>query len=316
MAALIALGLCSGLFFSSTFVLNRLMSLEGGHWVWSASLRYIFMILFLLIVIRFVQGRKTLRALFKLFGEHLLFWTVAGSIGFGCFYALLCFSAEYAPAWVIAATWQLTIIASLFVLMLFGRSFPKRIWLFSAIIVVGVGLINTSHLSVFHADEFIKGAFPVLIAAFCYPFGNQLVWESKHGHKYFPKIDSPLVDNAFNKVLLLSLGSLPFWLVLIFFINPPMPSFGQVLNTSLVALLSGLVATTLFLLARHRAHKSSELAAVDATQASEVIFALLGEMLFLGAKLPNVQAWFGMSLVFVGLGFFIYFQEKKSVIHD
>ena len=66
---------------------------------------------------------------------------------------------------------------------------------------------------------------------------------------------------------------------------------GQVLNTSLVALLSGLVATTLFLLARHQAHTSSELAAVDATQSSEVIFALLGEMLFLGTALPNAQAW-------------------------
>ncbi len=316
MVALIALGLCSGLFFSSTFVLNRLMSLEGGHWVWSASLRYVFMILLLLIVIRFFQGKKTLQELFKLFIQHWLFWIVAGSIGFGCFYALLCFSADYAPAWVIAATWQLTIIASLFVLMLFGRVFPKRIWVFSTIIVIGVGLINTSPITVFHLDEFIKGAFPVLIAAFCYPFGNQLVWESKHGHKHFPKIDSPLLDNAFNKVLLLSLGSVPFWLVLIVFIHPPMPSSGQILSTSLVALLSGLVATTLFLLARHKAHKSSELAAVDATQASEVIFALLGEMLFLATPLPNAQAWFGMSLVFVGLGFFIYFQEKKSLIHD
>ena len=316
MVALIALGLLSALFFSSTFMLNRLMSLEGGHWIWSASLRYVFMILFLLIVIRLFQGKKPLQALFKLFAEHWLFWTVAGSIGFGCFYALLCFSADYAPAWVIAATWQLTIIASLFVLMLFGRTFPKRIWIFSTIIVIGVGLINTSHITTFHFVEFAKGAFPVLIAAFCYPFGNQLVWESKHGHKLFPKIDSPLLENAFNKVFLLCLGSLPFWVVLVLFINPPMPSLGQVLNTSLVALLAGVVATTLFLLARHQAHKSSELAAVDATQASEVIFALLGEMLFLGAALPNTQAWAGMSLVFVGLGFFIYFQEKKSLVDD
>lgn len=316
MAVLIAFGLLSGLFFSSTFVLNRLMSLEGGHWVWSASLRYAFMIIFLLIVIRLFQGRKTLQELLKLFAQHWLFWMVAGSIGFGCFYALLCFSADYAPAWVIAATWQLTIIASLFVLMLFGRVFPKRVWVFSTIIVIGVGLINTSHITVLHFGEFFKGAFPVLIAAFCYPFGNQLVWESKHGHKHFPKIDSPLLDNAFNKVLLLSLGSLPFWLVLIVFIHPPMPSSGQVLNTSLVALLSGLVATTLFLLARNLAHKPSELAAVDATQASEVIFALMGEMLFLGTALPNAQAWFGIGLVFVGLGFFIYFQEKESAIHD
>ena len=317
MVALIALGLLSALFFSSTFVLNRLMSLEGGHWVWSASLRYVFMIVFLLIVIRLFQGKKPLSELLKLFREHWLFWTVAGSIGFGCFYALLCFSADYAPGWVIAATWQLTIIASLFVLMLFGRTFPKRIWVFSTIIVIGVGLVNTSHtIEHFHFVEFAKGAFPVLIAAFCYPFGNQLVWESKHGHKHFPKIDSVLLDNAFNKVFLLSLGSLPFWVLLVACIRPSAPTFGQVFNTSLVALLSGLVATTLFLLARHRAHKSSELAAVGATQASEVIFALIGEMLFLGTELPNAQAWIGISLVFIGLGFFIYFQEKKSAIHD
>ena len=98
MVALIALGLLSGLFFSSTFVLNRLMSLEGGHWVWSASLRYLFMILFLLIVIRLFQGKKTLLGVLKLFYAHWFFWSVAGSIGFGCFYALLCFSANYAPA--------------------------------------------------------------------------------------------------------------------------------------------------------------------------------------------------------------------------
>ncbi|AFL68326.1 DMT family transporter [Sulfurospirillum barnesii] len=311
MVALIAMGLLSALFFSSTFVLNRLMSLEGGHWVWSASLRYVFMILFLMLVIRFFQGKKPLEELFQLFAKHWLFWMVAGSIGFGCFYALLCFSADYAPAWVIAATWQLTIIASLFVLMLFGRVFPKRIWVFSTIIVIGVGLINTSHITEFHFLVFAKGAFPVLIAAFCYPFGNQLVWESKHGHKHFPKIDSPLLDNAFNKVFLLSLGSLPFWLLLVAFTHPPAPTLGQVVNTAFVALLSGLVATTLFLLARHCAHTSSELAAVDATQSSEVVFALLAEMLFLGALFPNMQAWIGMALVFMGLGLFIYFQERR-----
>ncbi len=311
MAILISLGLLSGLFFSSTFVLNRVMSLEGGHWVWSASLRYAFMILFLLLVLRIVQGQKVTRAVFKLFWEHLLFWVVSGSIGFGCFYALICYSADYAPSWVVAATWQVTIIASLLILMLFGRSFPKKIWLFSLIIFLGVILVNTSHIVVFDLMEFIKGSFPVLIAAFCYPFGNQLVWESKHGHKMFPKIDSPLLENAFNKVFLLSLGSVPFWIVLIALTHPPLPLNAQIINTALVALLSGIVATTLFLIARHRAKKSSEIAAVDATQASEVVFALLGEMLFLGTPLPNGQAWFGMVFVFVGLFLFIYFQEKR-----
>jgi len=37
---LLWLGLLAAALFSITFVLNRAMSLEGGHWVWSASLRY------------------------------------------------------------------------------------------------------------------------------------------------------------------------------------------------------------------------------------------------------------------------------------
>jgi len=310
MAHLITLGLCSALFFSSTFVLNRLMSLQGGHWVWSASLRYGFMIVFLLIILVFFQGKQKTLAVFTLFRDYWFFWMVAGSIGFGGFYALICFSADYSPSWVVAASWQVTIIASLFILMLFGRRFPSRVWFFALMIVMGVGLVNFSHGQVFAWDVFLKGAIPVLLASFCYPFGNQLIWEAKHGHRYFPKIDSPLLENTFNKVFLLSLGSVPFWCVLVLFFMPTLPKISQVLNTALVAFFSGIVATTLFLLARTRAKTSSELAAVDATQASEVIFALIAEMLFLGMALPSTQAWLGISLVFAGLGLFIVFQEK------
>ena len=44
MARTVLLGALAALFFSSTFILNRAMSLEGGHWVWAASLRYAFML--------------------------------------------------------------------------------------------------------------------------------------------------------------------------------------------------------------------------------------------------------------------------------
>ena len=40
MIRLILLGVLSGAFFSSTFILNEVMSVSGGHWLWSASLRY------------------------------------------------------------------------------------------------------------------------------------------------------------------------------------------------------------------------------------------------------------------------------------
>ena len=49
MFRLLALGLLAALFFSSTFVLNRAMSLAGGPWLWTAVLRYAYMLLFLLV---------------------------------------------------------------------------------------------------------------------------------------------------------------------------------------------------------------------------------------------------------------------------
>lgn len=313
MISLVSIGLLSGLFFSSTFILNRLMSLEGGHWVWSGSLRYGFMVIILVLALPLLQGLKSTQEVFRLFFQHWLFWTMAGTVGFGGFYSLLCFSADHAPGWVVAATWQLTIIASLFVLMGFGRRFPKKIWLFSALIFAGVLLINASHVGDDSLQTIIFGGLPVLAAAFCYPIGNQLVWEAKTGHRHLPNISSRHLDNPFNKILLLTLGAIPFWLLLIVINNPPPPSQGQLLTTAMVALLSGVLATGLFFLARNRANNSSELAAVDATQASEVVFALIGEMLLFQAPFPGIAAVTGIVLVFSGLFFFIRFQEKPAI---
>ena len=170
-------------------------------------------------------------------------------------------------------------------------------------------MVNLSHVEMSIIKELLMGGFPVLIAAFCYPLGNQLVWEAKKGHEYLPNIDSPLMENPFNKVLLLSFGSLPFWLLLVMITRPPLPSKGQLINTALVALFSGVFATSLFLYARNKSKKATELAAVDATQSSEVIFAMIGEILILNSPLPNNIAIAGIFLVFAGLALFIRFQE-------
>jgi drug/metabolite transporter (DMT)-like permease len=311
MSLLIAIGLLSGLFFSSTFILNRFMSLEGGHWLWSASLRYAFMIVFLVVILALFQGRKAPWMVLKLFFKNWLFWVIAGSIGFGGFYSLICFSTDYAPGWVIAATWQLTIIASLFVLAGFGRSFPRKIWGFSLLIVCGVLLVNTTHIDSITIKQLLYGGFPVLIAAFYYPIGNQLVWEAANHNSSLPCINSSYLENPFNKIFLLSLGSVPFWLLLIVINRPPPPSSGQIVNTALVAVFSGIFATSLFLLARNKAKQPSELAAVDATQSSEVVFALIGEIILLKAPLPTLTALIGIVLIFVGLSFFIFFQDTS-----
>ena len=313
MIKLLSLGILSGAFFSTTFVLNEAMSLGGGHWLWSASLRYAFMVLFLITIILFRGGVAQLKSVLKLFSSHWQFWTVTGGIGFGGFYALICFSADFSPGWVIAATWQFTVVASLFVFMLFGRSFPKRIWFFSLLIFCGVIVVNLSHIEEFDLGMLLFGGTPVLVAAFCYPFGNQLVWEVKNGHNSrLPSIKSPLLNDVFNKVFLMTLGSCPLWFVLVVIIHPPAPGLSQIINTALVALFSGVFATSIFLFARNLASNSSELAGVDATQASEVIFAILGGMLFLRSEAPNSGSIVGIVLILVGLALFVKYQKVEN----
>ena len=309
MIRLILLGVLSGAFFSSTFILNEVMSVSGGHWLWSATLRYFFMILFLALILFFQGGVQRLVDVYRLFMSNYIFWTLSGTIGFGFFYALICFSADFSPAWVIAATWQFTVVSTLFVLMFFGKKFPKKIWIFSIIIFIGVCLVNLSHIDTFDLKALLLGGIPILIASFCYPIGNQLVWEAKNGdHKNVPKIKSKLLNNAFNKVFLLSIGSLPLWFILLAIIQPEAPSNSQIMNTALVALLSGVLATSIFLYARNIAKNSNEIAAIDATQASEVAFASLGGMIFLGNTSLNLISIIGLSLIMVGLFLFTKYQ--------
>ncbi|WDP92452.1 MAG: multidrug resistance efflux transporter family protein [Desulfobacter sp.] len=310
MVKLILLGVLSGAFFSTTFILNEVMSLEGGHWLWSAALRYLFMLIFLSLITLARGGPGKLRDAGALFAAHWKFWITAGGIGFGGFYALICFAADFSPGWVIAATWQFTVVASLFVFTAFGRRFPRRVWLFSSVIFIGVILVNLSRIDSFNLNELILGGLPVLGAAFCYPLGNQLVWEAKQGrHPRVPKIDAPEMDNSLNKILLMTLGSMPLWILLVVLIRPPLPAASQIMNTALVALFSGVFATGIFLFARNLAATPNELAAVDATQSSEVVFALAGGLVFLEAAPPDTAALTGLALILAGLFFFIRFQE-------
>ncbi|WP_341501870.1 multidrug resistance efflux transporter family protein [Gallaecimonas sp. GXIMD4217] len=293
-ASLLVLGLLSALFFSATFLVNRALALEGGHWFWSAALRYGYMIALLAGGLALVKGRDYLAAVLAEFRRHCGFWCLAGSIGFGCFYALICFAAVLAPGWVVATSWQLTIIASLLVLRAFGQPLSAGIWLCTLVVVAGVTLVNLAQLGPSASGWW--ALLPVLLAAFCYPLGNQLVWARKR------RLAEPgVLDNAFAKVLLLSLGSLPFWLLLFAALDTGRPSAGQLGQVALVALLSGVVATTLFLYARGRADSPARLAVVDATQSGEVLFALGGEVLLLGAALPGQAAVAGIGLTLVGL---------------
>jgi drug/metabolite transporter (DMT)-like permease len=313
MLRLISLGSLAALFFSSTFVINRALSLQGGHWAWTSSLRFGFMLILLIIILLARSGKQALIDVKNLFIQHWLFWIIAGSIGFGVFYSLITFSSQYAAGWVVATTWQTTILATPIVIALFGRKVPRSGLVFTGIIFIGIVLVNIEHAALTSLREVLFSALPVLGAAFAYPIGNQLVWESRMGyHPRLPHIQHPILDNAFARVLLLTLGSIPFWVGLLLFTSPPPPTSGQLASTALVALLSGVIATTLFLYARHLAHQPYEVAAVDATQSLEVVFSLIGEIIFLGGTIPGWIGLSGILLTILGLVAYISFQNKTA----
>lgn len=314
MLRLILIGSLAALFFSSTFVINRALSLQGGHWVWTSSLRFGFMLIFLVVILLVKDGKKALRDVIDIFLKHWLFWVIAGTIGFGVFYSLITFSSQYATSWIVATTWQTTILATPIVIALFGRKVPRSGLIFTAIIFLGIILVNIEHAVLTSVREVLFSALPVLGAAFAYPIGNQLVWETRMGHHpRLPHFQHPILDNAFARVLLLTLGSLPFWAGLLLFTSPPPPSADQLISTALVALLSGVIATTLFLYARHLSHQPYEIAAVDSTQSLEVVFSLLGEIIFLSGVFPGWLGLTGILLTILGLVAYIRFQNKANL---
>lgn len=298
---LLIIGLLAAMFFSATFLINRSISLDGGHWYWSGTLRFFYTLLFLALGFIFLKGFNYFKDVLAEYIHHFKFWTISGTIGFGFFYSLICFAADFSPGWVVATTWQMTILASLFVLSFFGQKLSKKIWFFTFIIFIGITLVNISHFDISNFDALLLGFIPVLIAAISYPLGNQLVWEEKKRRKERNDKSLILLNNAFVKVFLLTLGSFPLWIILYFFTDATTPSQGQYISVALIALLSGVIATSLFLYARSLANTPSKLIAVDASQSGEVFFALLGEIIFLDAAFPNFIGIIGIFVTIIGL---------------
>lgn len=312
MTRLIVTGILSAFFFSSTFVLNRAMSLQGGHWLWTASLRYAYMLVLLSAWLVLAGKSALLGQVFRAYRKNWCFWTLAGSTGFGVFYSLLTFSASFAPGWVVATTWQSTILATPLVLLLFGKRVPLRGFAFTLLIFLGIVLVTCEQAGAAPLKEIFLGVLPVVAAAFAYPLGNQMAWEARHGLGPIPRIDEPFLDHSVARVLIMVLGSIPFWIVLTLAVRPPPPNAGQMVSTALVAVLSGVVATTLFYHARHRAGSAFELSAVDATQSTEVLFSLLGEIAFLHGSFPGAAGMAGIALAMLGLVFYMRSQIATS----
>lgn len=309
----ILIGICAAFFFAFTFVLNASMELSGGSWIWSASLRYIFMVPFLLSI---VIMRKNLRPLLNEMRKQPGKWMLWSFVGFGLFYAPLCFASAYSPGWLIAGTWQITIISGALLAPLFfetihtqngplqiRRKIPLRGLIMSLIILLGIVLMQVEHAKQLSLENLILGVVPVLIASFAYPIGNRKMMDVCEG-----RLD------AYQRVLGMTLASLPFWFLLSLYgiYTVGFPSKGQSVQSLLVALFSGVIATVLFFVATDMVRGNMQkLAAVEATQSMEVLFALAGELLFLSIPLPSPLSWFGIVIVILGMVLQSYVSNRR-----
>lgn len=230
-------------------------------------------------------------------------------MGFVLFYMPITFVANYSPGWLISATWQLTIICGLLVAPFFYEyvqinrqqikireriSWPS-VWT-SSVMVFGVVLVQIPHISHIEIHVFMMSVIPLIIGAFCYPLGNR---------KMMILVDDHL--NTLERIYGMTLVTFPIWLIVFIcgIFNSGLPATNQVVQTFLVAVFSGVIATTLFFYATNLVkHNQAKLAAVESTQATEIIFTLIGEMILLGLPLPSPISMIG--IVIITLGIFIY----------
>jgi len=310
----ILLGILAAFFFAFTFVLNQSMELSGGSWIWSASLRYIFMVPFLLAI---VLARKNFKQLIQEMKKNPGKWLLWSFVGFGLFYAPLTFAAAYSPGWLIAGTWQITIISGALLAPLFYETIqtkhgvvqarakiPFKGLSMSLVILLGIVLLQVEHTSLIPMEVMLMGVIPVLIASFAYPLGNRKMMDVTKGSL-----------DAYQRVLGMTLASLPFWILLSFFgfISEGPPTLNQSIQSLLVAISSGVIATVLFFKATDLVRGDMQkLAAVEATQAMEVLFALAGEIAILSIALPSVRSWLGILIVMAGMALHSYQSHREK----
>lgn len=310
----IALGILASLFFAVTFILNHAMEMQGGSWLWSASLRYFFMLPFLLAIVFYRKGFSPLTNEMKNKPRAWLLWSF---VGFVLFYAPLTFAAAFGPGWLVSGTWQFTIVAGvllapLFVSVIAGKTVRQKIplisLLISCVILVGILLIQVPQAQSAPTKNLLLGILPVVIAAFAYPLGNRKMMEVCGG-----RIDT------FQRVLGMTIASMPAWIIMALYavLTVGLPSLNQVLQSLLVGISSGVIATILFFIATDRVREhQGKLAAVEATQSTEILFVIIGEVLLLNIAFPDPIALAGLGIIIVGMLLHSYYTmvlEKKNV---
>ena len=289
------LGIGSSVFFAVTYVINNAMAQSGGDWLWSASLRYLLMLPILLLL----TAKNGWQPVWKAVRSAPWQWLLWSTVGFGLFYAPLTFASAYGPSWMVAGTFQFTILAGALETPLFRdaqgkrQQIPGRLLPAFVIIIAGVFLLQLEQMRQSDLGKALLFALPVLVSAFAYPLGNRKLMD--------------LCGNSLTtiqRVLAMTICSLPFWLILssAALLRSGLPPAPQVSRSLVVALLSGVTATVLFFHATNLVRQEPQrLALVESTQCGEVLFSLLGGIILLGDPIPGATGWIGLGLIVAGM---------------
>ncbi len=297
------LGIAASFFFAFTFIFNYQMNISGGSWLWSSSLRYLFMLPLLWIIL---AARKQVKPVFLDIRKRPAPWFCWSTVGFGLFYAPACLGSVYGASWLVAATWQITIIAGAIMSPLFyhyieaetgtrriRNKIPRKSLALSTIILFGIFLIQWEEARSDMSLNNLIGVIPILVAAFAYPLGNRKMIE--------------VCDNRFTtlqRVFGMTLCSMPFWIIVAIagLVTAGVPSEGQIVQSLIVAIFSGVIATLLFFQATDLVSKDvSKIAVIESTQSGEVIFTLLGGVLLFHDRIPTLLGFVGILIVVVGM---------------
>lgn len=307
----VAIALLSALFFTCTYVFNRAAAVEGGHWAWTAALRYLITLPLLWLCMPWQGGAGPV---WQAIVRHPWPWLGWSTLGFGLFYVLLCYAAASGPAWLVAGTFQLTVIAGMLCAPLLYDDARARIPLpaliAGAVVVAGVLLMQVGHGGALDRAGWIALAC-VAISAVAYPLGNRglLLHLERAGVQL----------NATQRVFGMTLASQPVWWAVAVHAGTVAgaPELGQVWLAAGVAIGAGIIATVLFFQATGMVRSNpTGLAAAEAMQAAELLFATLIGAWWLGEAWPQGRALVGCMVVMSGIVLFSVVAARAAAGDD
>jgi drug/metabolite transporter (DMT)-like permease len=240
-------------------------------------------------------------------------WLKCASIGFVGFYLLLAYAAASGPAWLVAGSFQFTVVAGMLCAPLLYRDMRAKVppvaYAIGAMILVGVALLQFGFARGTLKHEGWVALVCVLVSATLYPLGNRMLL------LHLERTGEPL--NATQRVFGMTLASQPLWLLVAAFawhqVGPPPMS--QTVLAAGVSISAGIVATILFFQATGMVRDNpAALGAAEAMQAAELLIAMVLGVMFLGEAWPNGISFVGSAIVIAGICGFAWIASRPSPV--